>query len=66
LKTITDNDFNDHIDTTSRKSLDVYVDDTFLYYLKNGRFQNGLSKKQIKKIEKAATQYYYDREKDDF
>ncbi|RNA33091.1 hypothetical protein BpHYR1_052347 [Brachionus plicatilis] len=44
--------------------LDVYVDETLLYYLKNGRFQNGLSKKQIKRIEKAATQYYYDKEKD--
>jgi len=46
----------------SQKSLDVYEDETLMYYLKNGKFEAGQSKKQIKRVELLAKKYFFEDE----
>ena len=45
---------------TSTKSLDPYEDDTLIYYLKYKKNASGLSKKQVKRIEKLIDHYSID------
>ena len=44
-------------DDVSQKTLDVYEDESQLYYLKYGKHMQGQSKKQVKRVEKQADRY---------
>ena len=45
---------DNHEDDNTSKTLDVFEDESLLHYLRYGRHVNGLAKKHVKRIEKAA------------
>ena len=54
VSVVTDDD-----EDLSPKGLDVYEDDQLMYYLKHGKHQGGIPKKQVKRVEKMAEQYSF-------